>query len=142
MWDIVRTWLEGATPEQWHRFAARSNYDGNGRALRWLLDNRNVDRATALLIDLLESRRRVVRAVCGRKRRVVSTGYVPVAARDRATLRGRLLRRSRNLVRSARLRWRGAERLSGRTGRAARAGTDAAADRRPRVRRSRRSGRL
>ncbi|VWC66525.1 hypothetical protein BLA39750_00211 [Burkholderia lata] len=49
-WEIVRTWLEGATPEQWHRFAARSNYDGNGRALRWLLDNRNIDRATALLI--------------------------------------------------------------------------------------------
>lgn len=50
VWVIVRTWLEGATPEQWHRFAARSNYDGNGRALRWLLDNCNIDRATALLI--------------------------------------------------------------------------------------------
>ncbi|CAB3761814.1 hypothetical protein GQ57_09445 [Burkholderia sp. MSh2] len=49
-WDIVRTWLEGATPEQWHRFAARSNYDGNDCELRWLLDNRQVDRATALLI--------------------------------------------------------------------------------------------
>ena len=49
-WDNVRRDLEQATPAQWHLFAARSNYDGNDQPLRWLIDNPNLDRATALLI--------------------------------------------------------------------------------------------
>lgn len=36
-WDIVRRYLEQATPAQWHLFAARSNYDGNDQPLRWLI---------------------------------------------------------------------------------------------------------
>jgi hypothetical protein len=49
-WDIVRTYLEGATFQAWHRFAAGSNYDSNAKPLRWLIDNPAVDRATALVI--------------------------------------------------------------------------------------------
>ena len=49
-WDIIRAHLESATPAQWHLFAAGSNYDDNALGLRWLIDNPNVDRATALLI--------------------------------------------------------------------------------------------
>lgn len=49
-WDIVRGYLEQATPAQLHLFAARSNYDGNAQSLCWLIDNPNLDRATALLI--------------------------------------------------------------------------------------------
>ncbi len=49
-WRIVRSYLEGATPEQWHIYAARSNYDDNRRGLRWLLDQPSLQRATALLI--------------------------------------------------------------------------------------------
>jgi hypothetical protein len=48
-WDIVRTYLEGATPQQWHLFAAGSNYDSNTKALHWLIDNPAIDRATALV---------------------------------------------------------------------------------------------
>lgn len=49
-WEIVRAYLESATPAQWHLFAAGSNYDDNAPGLLWLIDNPNVDRATALLI--------------------------------------------------------------------------------------------
>ncbi len=49
-WSIVRVYLEKATPQQRHIFAARSNYDGNSKAIRWLIDNPALDRATAHLI--------------------------------------------------------------------------------------------
>ena len=139
VWVIVRTWLEGATPEQWHRFAARSNYDGNGRALRWLLDNCNIDRATALLIywnlgaawfvqyanesDLGDASYqldtfRLAREV---ERRYADGYYADHGIWfDPHDFEG------------------AGERLSGRAGRAAGAGADAAADERPRVCRSRR----
>jgi hypothetical protein len=49
-WAIVLAYLEQATPEQWHIYAARSNYDDNMRGLRWLLDNSALDEATARMI--------------------------------------------------------------------------------------------
>lgn len=49
-WSLVQAYLAQATPAAWHVFAARSNYDGNQRALRWLLDQPTLDRGTALLI--------------------------------------------------------------------------------------------
>jgi len=49
-WEIVRSYLETASPAQWHIFAAKSNYDGNGQALRWLIDNPKTDRGTVLMI--------------------------------------------------------------------------------------------
>ncbi len=49
-WSIVKTYLSNATPEQWHIFSARSNYDDNRKALQWLIDNPKLDKATALLI--------------------------------------------------------------------------------------------
>ena len=49
-WQLVQAHLAQATPEQWHVFAARSHYDGNFKGLQWLVDQRDLDRATALLI--------------------------------------------------------------------------------------------
>ncbi len=49
-WELVRAYLASATPAEWHLFAARSNYDANATALRWLIDQKQLDRATALLI--------------------------------------------------------------------------------------------
>jgi uncharacterized protein DUF4274 len=49
-WELVRAYLAEATPAEWHLFAARSNYDANATALRWLIDQKALDRATALLI--------------------------------------------------------------------------------------------
>lgn len=49
-WNLVHTYLADASPAAWHVFAARSNYDGNQQALRWLLDQPTLDRSTALLI--------------------------------------------------------------------------------------------
>lgn len=48
--SIVLSYLQGATPEQWHVYVARSNYDDNAPALRWLIDNPQLDRGTALMI--------------------------------------------------------------------------------------------
>ncbi|SEJ02384.1 MULTISPECIES: DUF4274 domain-containing protein [unclassified Variovorax] len=48
--ELVLSYLESATPEQWHVYAARSNYDDNLPMLRWLVDNPKLDRGTALLI--------------------------------------------------------------------------------------------
>ncbi len=50
VWQLVLDYLATASPEQWHVYAARSNYDGNARGLQWLLDNPALDRGTALLI--------------------------------------------------------------------------------------------
>lgn len=47
---IVQAYLADASPAAWHVFAARSNYDGNLQALRWLVDQPTLDRGTALLI--------------------------------------------------------------------------------------------
>lgn len=47
---IVQVYLADASPAAWHVFAARSNYDGNLQALRWLVDQPTLDRGTALLI--------------------------------------------------------------------------------------------
>ncbi|CAN7559812.1 DUF4274 domain-containing protein [Acidovorax sp. LjRoot66] len=49
-WNLVHAYLADASPAAWHVFAARSNYDGNKQALRWLLDQPTLDRGTALLI--------------------------------------------------------------------------------------------
>ncbi len=49
-WALVHAYLADASPTAWHVFAARSNYDGNEQALRWLLDQPTLDRGTALLI--------------------------------------------------------------------------------------------
>lgn len=49
-WAIIKAYLERATPRQWHLFAARSDYDSNRQDLQWLLDQRNLDHATALMI--------------------------------------------------------------------------------------------
>ncbi len=49
-WNLVHAYLADASPAAWHVFAARSNYDGNQQALRWLLDQPTLDRGTALLI--------------------------------------------------------------------------------------------
>ena len=43
-------YLEKASPEQLHIYAARSNYDGNAKPVRWLIDNPALDRGTALLL--------------------------------------------------------------------------------------------
>ena len=50
VWALVHAYLADASPTAWHVFAARSNYDGNKQALRWLLDQPTLDRGTALLI--------------------------------------------------------------------------------------------
>jgi len=50
VWDLVHAYLQEATPAQWHIYVARSNYDDNGAALQWLIDNPQIDRATALMI--------------------------------------------------------------------------------------------
>lgn len=47
---ITLRYLERATPQQWHVFAARSNYDGNRYALEWLAGHPRLSRATALLM--------------------------------------------------------------------------------------------
>jgi len=49
-WNLVRAYLETATPEQWHIYVARSNYDDNVKGLQWLIDNPKLDRGTALMI--------------------------------------------------------------------------------------------
>ncbi|MGB4811940.1 MAG: DUF4274 domain-containing protein [Methylophilaceae bacterium] len=49
-WQLIKMYLSSATPEKWHLFAARSNYDSNMKPLQWLIDNPALDRATALLI--------------------------------------------------------------------------------------------
>jgi hypothetical protein len=49
-WKLVRSYLETASPAQWHIFAARSNYDDNEQALRWLIDNSKTDLSTVLMI--------------------------------------------------------------------------------------------
>lgn len=49
-WDIVRNYLVRASKTQRHIFAARANYDGNDAAFRWLIDSRETDQATALLL--------------------------------------------------------------------------------------------
>lgn len=49
-WEITLNYLQSATPAQLHLFVARSNYDGNTQALHWLVDNPDLDRATALMM--------------------------------------------------------------------------------------------
>lgn len=49
-WALVQAYLSSASPEQWHLYAARSNYDGNTRALQWLVDRPELDAATARLV--------------------------------------------------------------------------------------------
>lgn len=49
-WELVRSYLETASPAQWHIFVARSNYDNNERALRWLIENPKTDCGTVLMI--------------------------------------------------------------------------------------------
>lgn len=48
--QLVASYLEKASPEQLHVYAARSNYDGNAKDVRWLIDNPALDRGTALLL--------------------------------------------------------------------------------------------
>ncbi|SMC29920.1 protein of unknown function [Andreprevotia lacus DSM 23236] len=50
IWALVREYLQQATPEALHVYAARSNYDDNDKGLRLLIDNPKLDRGTALLL--------------------------------------------------------------------------------------------
>lgn len=47
---LIAAYLQSATPEQWHIFAATSNYDGNSKSIPWLIDNEKLDRGTAVLL--------------------------------------------------------------------------------------------
>lgn len=49
-WALLGPYLANATPEQRHRFVARSNYDGNHHALAWLAAQPDLDQATALMM--------------------------------------------------------------------------------------------
>ncbi|MEG2804674.1 DUF4274 domain-containing protein [Stenotrophomonas sp.] len=49
-WRLLHDHLVQATPEQRHLYVARSNYGDNGRALAWLADQPDLDRATALML--------------------------------------------------------------------------------------------
>ena len=48
--EIVHRYLAQATPQQWHLYAARSNYDGNRDTLEWMAEQSRLPRATALLM--------------------------------------------------------------------------------------------
>lgn len=45
--EIIFDYLRGASPEAWHRYVAGSNYDDNHDALRWLIDQPELDVGTA-----------------------------------------------------------------------------------------------
>ncbi|WP_181393989.1 DUF4274 domain-containing protein [Stenotrophomonas sp. HMWF003] len=49
-WALLHAHLVQATPEQRHLYVARSNYGDNQRALAWLADQPDLDRATALML--------------------------------------------------------------------------------------------
>ncbi|WP_169458032.1 DUF4274 domain-containing protein [Ottowia thiooxydans] len=49
-WDVLRQYLAEATSSQRHIYAAQSNYDGNRRALEFLVADPKTDQATAVLI--------------------------------------------------------------------------------------------
>lgn len=49
-WALLHAHLLQATPEQRHLYVARSNYSDNQRALAWLADQPDLDRATALML--------------------------------------------------------------------------------------------
>jgi len=50
IWNIIREYLESATPAEWHAYADGSNYSDNQPGLRWLLDQPSLELATALTI--------------------------------------------------------------------------------------------
>ena len=49
-WDVLHRYLTEATPFQRHVYAAQYNYDGNRRALEFLLSDPKTDRSTAIMI--------------------------------------------------------------------------------------------
>ena len=49
-WALIFPYLEQATPEQWHLYAAKSDFDYNALGLQWLIDNPQLDEATARML--------------------------------------------------------------------------------------------
>lgn len=50
VWELTKDYLRQATPQERHLFVLESNYDGSSSGVRYLVDDPQLDRATALAL--------------------------------------------------------------------------------------------